>query len=420
MKPTETSDILEAINSVVGSYSPDHPCVLHEPSFRGTKAWNYVKDCLDTGWVSSAGKWVSRFEESICDATQARHAVAVTNGTVALRLSLHLIGVLPGDEVLIPPLTFVATANAVSHLGAVPHFIDIEPTTLGVDHSTLARYLERILILRNGVPFNKTTGRRIGCLVPVHIFGHPADLPSLSSVASKWNIPVIEDAAEALGSTRGSIHCGLFGLLGTLSFNGNKLITTGGGGAIITNSDHLAVKLRHLSTTAKKPHPWEYDHDAIAWNDRLPNLNAALGVAQLENLSDILSAKKSLCLRYQKAFSAFSDIEIIEQPFGCSSNYWLITLRFLDPDPQHASRRRLQLLEAALSGGLYLRPSWKLLNTLPMYESCPSAPLPVANDQSNRLLNLPSSPSLISTPNSLARQYHKHSMAPTLYDAPQR
>ena len=396
MTNTPVSHIIDAIASVVGSYSPAQPCVLHEPSFRGTQAWNYVKDCLDTGWVSTAGRWVTRFEDALSEVTQASHVVAVTNGTVALRLSLHLVGVLPGDEVLIPPLTFVATANAVSHLGAIPHFVDIESSTLGINPTTLAAYLDRILILKNGVPFNKVTGRRIGCLVPVHIFGLPADLPSIIPVASRWNIPVIEDAAEALGSTRDSVQCGLFGLLGTLSFNGNKLLTTGGGGAIITNNPQLALKARHLSTTAKKSHPWEYDHDAIAWNDRLPNLNAALGVAQLEKFQQILSAKRDLYQLYSKAFSSFSDIELIKNPPDCSSNYWLITLRFLDLDPQEALSRRTQLLEAAHSAGLYMRPSWKLLNRLPMYHSCPCAPLTVANAQTNRLLNLPSSYTLVS------------------------
>ena len=280
-----TMAILEAIQHVVGPSSLEHPIALHEPDFRGTEAWTYVKDCLDTGWVSTAGQWVSRFEQELASATGAAHAVAVTNGTVALRLALHLVGVEPGDEVLLPPLSFVATANAVAHLGAVPHFVDVDPITLAMDPYVLAERLEQVAEWCDGKLLNKQTGRRLAAVLPVHVFGHPADGDVLRQVADAWGLPLVEDAAEALGSWRGDTHCGLFGSVGTLSFNGNKLITTGGGGALLMNDAELAHRARHLSTTAKVPHPWAFDHDVVGWNDRMPNLNAALGVAQLEDLN---------------------------------------------------------------------------------------------------------------------------------------
>jgi dTDP-4-amino-4,6-dideoxygalactose transaminase len=247
--------VLESIQQVVGSSSKEHPIGLHEPDFRGTQAWAYVKDCLDTGWVSTAGSWVSRFEQQLCAITGAGHAVAVSNGTVALRLALHLVGVGPGDEVLVPPLSFVATANAVAHLGAAPHFVDVEPNALGLCPAALAARLEAIAERREGCVVNRETGRRIAAVLPVHIFGHPAEVDQLRAVADAWELPMVEDAAEALASWRHGTHCGLFGAVGTLSFNGNKLITTGGGGALLTNDAALAQRARHLSTTAKQPHP---------------------------------------------------------------------------------------------------------------------------------------------------------------------
>ena len=245
---------------------------------------------MDTGWVSSGGQWVTRFEQELCHRTGARYAVAVTNGTVALRLALHLAGVGIGDEVLLPPLSFVATANAIHHLGAFPHFIDIEPGTLGMCPDALSERLESIAEIRDSKLFNRLTGRRISAIVPVHVFGNPASITKLLSIANNWAVPLIEDAAEALGSTYQDIHCGLFGQLGILSFNGNKLITTGGGGAVITNSEALAV---HAAIYPLRPldHPWDFYHDSVAWNDRIPNINAALRLAQLEVLDQRLKSK---------------------------------------------------------------------------------------------------------------------------------
>lgn len=387
--------VLEAIQHVVGSSSKEHPISLHEPDFSGTQAWSYVKDCLDTGWVSTAGSWVNRFEQHLCSITGAEHAVVVSNGTVALRLALHLVGVGHGDEVLLPPLSFVATANAVAHLGAVPHFVDVEHKALGLSPVALAACLETIAERREGNLVNRETGRRIAAVLPVHVFGHPAVVDQLRGVADKWGLPLVEDAAEALASWRGDIHCGLFGSVGTLSFNGNKLITTGGGGALLTNDASLAQRARHLSTTAKQPHPWAFDHDAVGWNDRMPNLNAALGVAQLEVLDRRLDAKRLLAQRYAEAFADLEGVELVEEPIDCRSNHWLVSMRFTADDRLIAQSARFQLLERAHSIGLLLRPIWTPLHQLPMYAACPTGSLAVAEDQAPRLLNLPSSPQLL-------------------------
>jgi perosamine synthetase len=387
--------VLEAIHHVVGSSSKEHPISLHEPDFSGTQAWAYVKDCLDTGWVSTAGSWVTRFEQELCTITAASHAVVVANGTVALRLALHLVGVGHGDEVLLPPLSFVATANAIAHLGAVPHFVDVEQNALGLCPVALATRLESIAERRNGVLFNRETGRRIAAVLAVHVFGHPAEVVQLRAVADCWGLPLVEDAAEALASWRGGTHCGLFGFVGTLSFNGNKLITTGGGGALLTNDADLAKRARHLSTTAKQPHPWAFDHDAVGWNDRLPNLNAALGVAQLEDLNRRLDAKLLLAQRYAEAFAGLEGVELVAEPADCRSNHWLVSLRITADDPLVAQAERLQLLKSAHSSGLLLRPIWTPLHQLPMYEACPAGSLVMAENQAPRLVNLPSSPQLL-------------------------
>jgi aminotransferase in exopolysaccharide biosynthesis len=368
---------------------------LHEPDFSGTQAWAYVKDCLDTGWVSTAGSWVNRFEQELCSVTGAANAVVVSNGTVALRLALHLVGVGHGDEVLLPPLSFVATANAVAHLGAVPHFVDVEQNSLGLCPVALAARLEAIAERHADSLVNRETGRRIAAVLPVHVFGHPAEVDQLRAVSDSWGLPLVEDAAEALASWRSGTHCGLFGAVGTLSFNGNKLITTGGGGALLTNDADLAKRARHLSTTAKQSHPWAFDHDAVGWNDRLPNLNAALGVAQLEDLDRRLEAKRLLSKRYEEALAHLESVELVPEPTNCRSNQWLVSLRFIADDPLIAQAERLKLLELAHSIGLLLRPIWTPLHQLPIYEACPAGSLAVAENQAPRLLNLPSSPQLL-------------------------
>ena len=392
---SSVDSVLEAIQQVVGQSSTKHPIVLHEPDFSGTEAWVYVKDCLDTGWVSTAGSWVSRFEQQLCDITGADHVVAVSNGTVALRLALHLVGVGSGDEVLLPPLSFVATANAVAHLGAVPHFVDVKHNALGLCPVALAARLEGLAEQREGTLVNSETGRRIAAVLPVHVFGHPAEVDQLRVVADNWGLPLVEDAAEALASWRGDTHCGLFGAVGTLSFNANNLISTGGRGALLTNDAGLAKPARHLSTSAKHPHPWAFDHDAVGWNDRLPNLNAALGVAQLEDLDRRLEAKRLLAKRYEEAFADLEGVQLVAEPTDCFSNHWLVSLRFTAEDPLIAQEERLQLLERGHAVGLLLRPIWTPLHQLPMYRACPAGSLAVVKNQAPRLLNLPSNPQLL-------------------------
>lgn len=394
------SDIVyNAIKSALALKSDKNNISLHEPYFKDTNALKYVKDCIDNGWVSSAGHWVNKFEEHICQFTGAKHAVAVTNGTVGLRLALHCLGVQAGDEVLTSPFTFVATANAISHLGAFPHFIDINSLNLSLSSKSLSERLKKVASKKNGKVFNIETGRRIAAILPVHVFGIPADIVGIKNLAEEWGLPIIEDAAEALGSrhlikNKVFVHSGLIGDIGVISFNGNKLITTGGGGIVITNNELLAKKCRHLSTTAKKNHKWEFDHDEIAWNDRMPNINAALGVAQLEIIDKRIKQKIELLKKYQKFLSNIDGIELIQDKSRNINNYWLINIRYLDNDKSKAEARKNELLDKCYRSGIHLRPAWKLLHKLEIYKNYPKANLEIAEDQYARILSLPSSPQL--------------------------
>lgn len=381
-----TEQIVAAIRAVVGSGR----VALHEPSFRGNE-WLYLKECLDSTFVSSVGKFVDRFEVELAAFTGARHAVAVGNGTMALHIALKLAGVKAGDEVLIPALTFVATANAVAYCSATPHFVDSEARTLGVDAARLRDYLASQTEQRSGQCVNCATGRTIRALVPMHTFGHPVDLDGLMSVARDFNIALVEDAAESLGSYYHGRHTGNFGLMGTLSFNGNKTITTGGGGAILTNDADLARRAKHLTTTAKLPHAWDFRHDEIGYNYRLPNLNAALGCAQLEQLPTMLAAKKELFQRYQAAFAPVAGVKLLAEPEGCQSNYWLQTLLL---DAGQANQRDA-LLQATNDAGLMTRPVWILMHELIPYNDCPRMDLACSQSLAQRLINIPSSSSLI-------------------------
>lgn len=378
--------IISAIQSVVRTES----VVLHEPSFQG-KEWKYVKECLDTTFVSSVGKFVERFEQDLADYTGVAHAVAVVNGTAALHIALLLAGVQSGDEVLVPALTFVATANAVSHCGARPHFVDSEERTLGVDPVRLREYLIATTEQQGGQCVNRVSGNIIRALVPMHTFGHPSDLDGLMVVARDFNLALVEDAAESLGSYYHGQHTGTFGLLGTLSFNGNKTITTGGGGAILTNDPGLARKAKHLTTTAKLPHPWEYRHDEVAYNYRMPNINAALGCAQLEQLPAFLDAKRRLVNAYREAFVGIEGVTVLMEPEGCRSNYWLQTL-MLDEECAH---QRDDILKATNDAGIMTRPAWVPMHQLEPYRDCPAMELPVAESLVQRLINIPSSPGIL-------------------------
>ena len=389
-----SKEILSRIKNTLGKN--DVNIHLHEPSFLNTNALNYVKDCIETGWVSSSGKWVSRFENLLSDFTGAKHVIAVSNGTVALRLALYLVGVRADDEVLIPPMSFVATANSISHLGANPHFIDIDKESLGMCPVALDKRLNEIAVLKDNIPVNKFTEKKIAAVVPVHVFGLPAKVEEIKKICRKWNIALIEDAAEALGSSILSntkkIHCGSFGEIGIISFNGNKVITCGGGGALLTNNSKIARLAKHISTTAKLDHPWEFFHDQLGWNDRLPNINAALGVSQLEHLEMRLKLKRDLHNKFLNSFEDFSGAEILKESKNCESNYWLITLRLLGNNPEIIRKKILSDVHASK---IYLRPSWKLLNKLPMYSEAQCGDLSQSYNQSERLINLPSSPQLM-------------------------
>lgn len=378
--------VVNAIGTVVSSKS----AVLHEPSFIGNE-WLYLKECLDTTFVSSVGKFVDRFESDLAKFSGAKHVVAVVNGTAALHIALILAGVQFGDEVLVPALTFVATANAVTYCNAIPHFVDSEEGTLGVDALKLRGYLASHTEQRSNQCLNRATGRVIRALVPVHTFGHPVNLDGLLSVAHDFNIAIVEDAAESLGSTYHGQHTGTFGLLGTLSFNGNKTITTGGGGAILTNDGELARHAKHITTTAKLSHAWDFRHDEIGYNYRLPNLNAALGCAQMEQLPVKLAAKRELFSRYQSAFALVAGAKLFVEPPQCRSNYWLQTLLL---DGQHAKQRDA-VLKATNDCGFMTRPAWILMNELAPFKTCPSMDLTIARLLSQRLINIPSSIGLI-------------------------
>jgi perosamine synthetase len=376
-----SQEIIGAIQSVVGP----GPVALHEPRFCGNE-WNYLKECLDSTYVSSVGRFVDRFEAELAAFTGAKCAVAVVNGTAALHASLILAGVQAGDEVLVPALTFIATANAVAYCRAVPHFVDSEERSLGVDARVLRDYLSSITEIRSGLCINRKSGRVIRAIVPMHTFGHPVDIDSLLAIARDYNLQLIEDAAESLGSTVGGRHTGTFGVMGVLSFNGNKTITTGGGGAILTNDINLGKRAKHLTTTAKIPHRWNFDHDEVGYNYRLPNLNAALGCAQLEQLPGKLQDKRRLFDRYREAFAKVSGVRLVCEPVGCLSNYWLQTLAL---DEALASQRGA-VLAATNDAGLMTRPVWDLMHRMPFFLDSPMAPLPVAESLWRRLINIPS------------------------------
>ena len=378
--------VVAAVRAVVGR----GPVALHEPRFGGNE-WTYLKECLDSTYVSSVGKFVDRFEADLAAYTGARHAIAVVNGTAALHVALRLAGVQAGDEVLVPTLTFVATANAVAYCGAIPHFVDCEEHTLGLDPRAVRSHLQTAAEIRGGQCVNRATGRVIRALVPMHTFGHPVDVEQTLAVARDFHLALVEDAAESLGSTYHGRHTGTFGLMGILSFNGNKTVTTGGGGAILTNDTPLASHAKHVTTTAKIPHRWEYRHDEVGYNYRMPNINAALGCAQLEQLPVFLAAKRRIFERYQAAFADVPHSRIVAEPEGCRSNYWLQTL-LLD---ESAADQRDAILVATNDAGLMTRPTWILMHRLAPYRSCPRMGLHVAESLERRLINLPSSAHLL-------------------------
>jgi len=377
-------DIIKSIRKVVGKQKHH----LHEPLFFGNEI-KYLKKTITTNLVSSVGPFVKKFEDQIMKFTKSKYTISIVNGTEALHLSLVACGVKNNDEVLVPTITFVGTANAIVYSGAIPHFIDSETETLGIDPLKLEKYLKKITIKKGKFYFNKKTKRKIRAIIPVHVFGNICQIDSILKIAKKYNLLVIEDAAEALGSFFKNKHAGTFGLVGCFSFNGNKIMTTGGGGAIITNNKLLAKKIKHLSTTAKINHRWEYIHDAVGYNFRMPNLNAALGSAQIENLKKFLKSKRKLFIRYCKEFLKVNDVRLIMNPEFSKSNNWLNTIFIKNS----SIKKRNKVLNLAQKNQIFLRPVWKPLHTLKHLNKMPRMNLDAAIKIYNSCINLPSSAS---------------------------
>lgn len=364
-------------------YQTDAFIPLHEPRFIGNEK-QYLLDVIDSTFVSSVGRYVGEFEAKIAEYTGAKHAIATVNGTAALHVALLLAGVEPGDEVITQAVTFVATCNAIHYCGAAPVFVDIDGATLGLSPTALSNFLETHAERRAGGIYNKTSGKRIAACLPMHSFGHPCDMAGLLRVCGDYGIPLVEDAAEALGSRLDGRHCGTFGKLGVLSFNGNKIITTGGGGMILTDDDDLALRAKHLTTTAKLPHAWKFTHDQIGFNYRMPNLNAALGLAQLEQLPLFVERKRLLAQRYLD-WGAGAGVEIVSEPSGACSNYWLNALLLDDVQQRDA------FLAYSNAEGVMTRPLWDLMVDLPMYPGCQRDSLVQSRRLAARLVNVPSS-----------------------------
>lgn len=359
---------------------------LHEPLFVGHER-DYVLDCIDTGWVSSVGSYVTKFEQLLGEYTGVPYVIATVNGTAALHIALKLAGVEVNDEVLLPTLTFIATANAITYCGAIPHFVDSATDTLGIDPLKLGHYLEEIVDLNNGICVNRITGRRIKAVVPMHTFGHPVDMDRLSAVCNRFGLEIVEDAAEALGSMYHGKHVGQEGRLSVLSFNGNKIVTTGGGGAILTSDETLARHAKHLTTTAKVQHAWEFIHDEVGYNYRLPNINAALGCAQMEQLDKFIINKRELTGSYKQALQGVEGISLFLESPETRSNYWLQTLLI---DEAYVEQRD-ELLQALNNRGIGSRPVWRPIHELEMYKHCPKMDLTTAVSLSKRIVNIPSS-----------------------------
>ena len=401
----------QSVIDFIRSLYPNREIVpLHEPYFGGNEK-KYVLDCIESTFVSSVGKYVDRFEKMIRDFTGAKYAIATVNGTAALHIALKLAGVQQGDLVITQPLTFIATCNAITFCGAEPVFVDIDPETLGLSPDSLANWLQENVELKvekveKGLevldsqpsqlsqpyqpsqpykPYHKITKKRISACVPMHTFGHPCKIDRILEICNRYHIPVVEDAAESIGSYYKGQHTGTFGKLGILSFNGNKTITTGGGGMILTNDDELGTLAKHITTTAKKPHPWKFEHDMTGYNYRLPNINAALGCAQMEMLPEILKNKRETAQIYQDYFKTIADIEFITEPQECISNYWLNAILLKNEEERDA------FLKQANAQKVMCRPAWILMNKLQMFSQSLKANIPMSVNIESRLVNLPSS-----------------------------
>jgi aminotransferase in exopolysaccharide biosynthesis len=356
---------------------------LHEPNFRGNEQ-KYVLDAIDSTFVSSVGAYVDKFEFMLAELSKTKRAVAVVNGTSALQVALRLSGVATGDEVLTQALTFIATVNAILYNGASPVFIDVDLDTMGLSPHALENFLEEFGELRNGICFNKKTNKRIAACMPMHTFGFPVHLDELIRVCNKWNIPVVEDAAESIGSEYKGMPTGGFGKLGVFSFNGNKIVTSGGGGGIVTNDEDLGRKAKHLTTTAKVPHAYEYVHDDIGFNFRMPNLNAALACAQLEQLDSFIQNKRTLASEYSSYFKSIGIKFRTELP-NTKANYWLMCVELGN------KAERDQFLKSTNDAKVMTRPIWQLIFRSPMYAFFQKDEQKNAIFLEDRIVNIPSS-----------------------------
>ena len=381
-------EVLSLLNDVLKGLSK--PLSLHEPELDETDV-KYVTDCIQSGWVSSVGKYVDEFERKLEEITGAKRAVAVCNGTAALHICLKMAGVGVDDEVLLPSLTFVATANAVSYTGATPHFVDVEKSTMGVDAVALRKYLAEIGEVKARKLINHQTKRHIKALVVMHAFGHPCDMEALSKLAEDFHLELIEDAAESLGSFYKGTHTGTLSAISALSFNGNKIVTTGAGGAVLVNDLEVGKEIKHITTTAKVPHPWAFVHDEVGYNYRLSNLSAALGCAQLSRFDDFLKRKRQLADRYQEAAKKFSSFSFCQEPGQTKSNYWLNNIVLKDATAEELD----QIIGFCHEHGYLVRPIWRPMHLLEMYKDCPRMSLANTEWLATRVISLPSHPRLV-------------------------
>lgn len=357
---------------------------LHVPVFRGNEK-QYLNECIDSTFVSSVGKFVDRFEEMVAEYTGAKKAVVCVNGTNALHIAMILVGVERDDEVITQALTFIATCNAISYIGAHPVFIDVDKDTMGLSPAAVEKWLSKNAVIKDNQCYNKRTGRRIKACLPMHTFGHPVHLDELVEVCERYHLELVEDAAESLGSFYKGKHTGTFGKVGAISFNGNKTITTGGGGMLLFQDEKLGNYAKHLTTQAKVPHRWEFVHDHIGYNYRMPNINAALGCAQMEQLDEILQNKRETAQEYNTFFAGIPEIEFFDEPDNSNSNFWLNAVILPDKEKQ------LEFLEFTNDRGIMTRPIWQLMNKLPMFLDCQTDTLENTEWFADRVVNIPSS-----------------------------
>lgn len=378
------SDYSKTISFIKEVYGNKEFTPLSVPVFIGNEK-KYLEECIDTTFVSSVGKFVDRFEEMVAEYTGAKKAVVCVSGTNALHMAMMLVGVKRDDEVITQALTFIATCNAISYIGAHPVFIDVDKETMGLSPKAVKAWLETNAEIKGNSCYNKNTGRRIKCCVPMHTFGHPVNLDELVKICEEWHIELVEDAAESIGSFYKGKHTGTFGKVGAISFNGNKTITTGGGGMLLFNDEELAKFAKHLTTQAKVPHRWEFRHDHIGYNYRMPNINAALGCAQMEHLEEFVLNKRKTAAKYAEYFKNIEDIDFFTEPSDCRSNYWLNVVILKDKQSQ------FEFLQQTNDNGVMTRPIWELMNRLPMFELCQNDGLENSIWFADRVVNIPSS-----------------------------